>query len=171
MQLLWYFSTWISPVVQLVHDKKKLQGKVRTLVWTLSMRKRQIYTAIDSTIEIESAVYINSKPMDALNNSVLAWNSSDLPRRVSELILVSQRVEYRVGVSIIRHVLPVVIGLGTVGNVLSFLVLMRKRMRNTSVYFYLAMLACADTVVLYSSGFKTWIRLVSGFHALCSLVM
>ena len=77
-------------------------------------------------------------------------------------LLLSSRIEYKVGVAIVRHVLPIVIALGTMGNILSFFVLMRKRMRYTSVYFYLAMLSCADTVILYLSGFKTWIRLVTG---------
>ncbi len=59
-----------------------------------------------------------------------------------------------------------VICLGTIGNFLSFIVLMRKRMRRTSINFYLACLACADTVVLYTSGFKTWLRVVTGFEML-----
>ncbi len=74
----------------------------------------------------------------------------------------STNLHHAVGIFLIKYPLPVVIVLGTVGNVLSFLVLVKRRMRQTSVYVYLAMLACADTVVLYLSGFKTWIRLVTG---------
>ena len=39
-------------------------------------------------------------------------------------------------------------------------------MRYTSVYFYLQILACADTVVLYVSAFKTWIRILTGYELL-----
>ena len=73
-----------------------------------------------------------------------------------------RHLKYTIGIHIIQYVLPVVIVLGTVGNLLSFMVLMKRRMRHTSVYLYLAMLTCADTNVLYLSGFKTWIRLVTG---------
>ena len=66
---------------------------------------------------------------------------------------------------VLMHVvLPVVIAVGTFGNVMSFVVLLRPRMRHTSVYFYLKVLACADTAVLYVSGFKTWIRLQTGYE-------
>ena len=61
-------------------------------------------------------------------------------------------------------VLPVIVLLGTVGNVLAFCVLIRRRMRAKSVYFYLAVLACADTSVLYVSAFKAWIRFLTGFE-------
>ena len=74
----------------------------------------------------------------------------------------SKHIKYTIGIFIIKYMLPVVIALGTVGNLLSFLVLVKRRMRHTSVYLYLGMLTCADTVVLYLSGFKTWIRLVTG---------
>ncbi|ELT96697.1 hypothetical protein CAPTEDRAFT_132575, partial [Capitella teleta] len=60
--------------------------------------------------------------------------------------------------------LPIIIFGGTIGNVLSFLVLIRRRMRVTSVYFYLTVLSCSDTLVLYVSAFKTWVAEVSGFE-------
>jgi len=53
---------------------------------------------------------------------------------------------------------------GTVGNVMSIMVLLRPRMRGKSVYLFLLLLAVADTAVLYVSGFKTWIRVVTGFE-------
>jgi len=59
-----------------------------------------------------------------------------------------------------RCVMPVIIAVGTVGNLTSLVVLLRRRMRRTSVYLYLAVLALADVSVLYVSAFKTWIRLV-----------
>ena len=75
-------------------------------------------------------------------------------------------VEKEVSLAIVRYVWPLIIVAGTVGNILSFLVLIRRRMRRTPVYFYLAMLACADTLVLYLSGFKTWLRVITGFELL-----
>jgi len=58
------------------------------------------------------------------------------------------------------YVMPVIVAVGTVGNLTSLAVLMRRRMRRTSVYLYLTALALADVSVLYVSAFKTWIRLV-----------
>jgi len=60
-----------------------------------------------------------------------------------------------------RYLLPLVVAAGTFGNVTSLAVLLRRRMRRTSVYMYLSVLACTDLSVLYLSAFKTWFRLVS----------
>lgn len=69
-------------------------------------------------------------------------------------------------VTLMTYALPVIIIMGTIGNVLSFFVLVRCQMRNTSVYFYLLALAVADTSMLYVSAFKTWIRAVFGYELL-----
>jgi len=58
------------------------------------------------------------------------------------------------------YIMPIIIAVGTVGNLTSLAVLLRRRMRRTSVYLYLTALALADVGVLYVSAFKTWIRLV-----------
>ena len=74
--------------------------------------------------------------------------------------------ENTVAMVMVKGVWPVVILAGTVGNIMTFMVLIRRRMRRTPVYFYLAMLACADTSVLYLSGFKTWLRVMTGIEIL-----
>jgi len=85
------------------------------------------------------------------------------PRRLDQLILI--------------YLLPVIIVTGSFGNLLAGLVLLRPRMRMTSVYFYLLALAGADTLVLYTSAFKTWIRLLTNYELLhlsdvtCKLLM
>ena len=55
-------------------------------------------------------------------------------------------LEYKVGMAIVLWVFPVVIFVGTLGNLLSFIVLLTKRMRNTSVNIYLVYLALIDTL-------------------------
>ena len=72
----------------------------------------------------------------------------------------SEYTEAAVGRTIIIYIYPIIIFTGTLGNVLSFAVLMRRSMRDTSVYFYLAMLAIADLCVLYVSGLRAWARQV-----------
>ena len=68
----------------------------------------------------------------------------------------------RVTFALVRYLFPVIIAVGTTGNAISAAVMLRRRMRATSIYCYLLVLAVVDTVVLYVSAFKTWIRLVVG---------
>ena len=73
---------------------------------------------------------------------------------------------YKLALSLLLWTLPVIIACGTVGNVFSFILMLQREMRQTSTYFYLAILAIVDTIVLFASAFKTWIRLMSGFELL-----
>ena len=84
---------------------------------------------------------------------------------------------HTLAMTLLRTVIPVIVLMGTVGNTLSFCVLMRRRMRSTPMYFYLTLLAVADTFVLYVSAFKVWIRAMTRFEVLhlsnvgCKLIM
>ena len=63
-----------------------------------------------------------------------------------------------------RCIFPLLVIFGTIGHVLTLAVLIRPRMRNTSIYFYLMILSCSDAIVLWISCFKVWIRTVSDFE-------
>ena len=65
-------------------------------------------------------------------------------------------------VALVRYLWPLIVLVGTTGNALSAAVMLRRRMRATSIYCYLLVLAVVDTTVLYVSAFKTWLRFVSG---------
>jgi len=67
-----------------------------------------------------------------------------------------------VALAIVRYVLPVIVALGTAGNAVSAVVLVRRRLNGGSIDIYRLALAVADTTVLYVSAFKTWIRVVTG---------
>ncbi len=69
-------------------------------------------------------------------------------------------MEYRISMGLIQWGFPVLILIGLAGNSISFIVLVSRKLRNTSAYVYLAGLACADNGVLLLSAFKTWIRAV-----------
>ena len=73
--------------------------------------------------------------------------------------------EYRVSQVLGLYVFPVIIGLGTLGNVLSFLVLIRKSMRSSSTCFYMIFLAVADTMVLYFDTLRKWLSYINGYDA------
>lgn len=72
--------------------------------------------------------------------------------------------DYNLAMDLITYVMPIIIFTGTVGNIFSFMVMMRREMRQTPTFFYLAMLAIADSMVLFVSAFKSWLRTVSGFE-------
>ena len=63
------------------------------------------------------------------------------------------------------YVPPIILIIGTIGNILSFIILTRKRMTG-STYSYLAVLAIADTIYLYSALFRRWIRTLTGYDVL-----
>jgi len=74
--------------------------------------------------------------------------------------------EHTMAMTLLRTVIPMIVLMGTVGNTLSFCVLVRRNMRSTPMYFYLTLLAVADTFVLYVSAFKVWIRVLTQFEVL-----
>ena len=80
----------------------------------------------------------------------------DIPGQGSAIMIVRnyeqplmQYVEFRVHKHIILYVPPILMIFGTVGNLLAFAVLTRGAMRRNCSYVYLAVLAIADTLVLY----------------------
>ena len=96
---------------------------------------------------------------DIYDNDTMPWTARD------------------VAFALVRYLFPVIILVGTTGNLVSAAVMLRQRMRSTSIYRYLLVLAVVDTVVLYVSAFKTWLRLVSGVEwlhlstAACKIIM
>ena len=56
---------------------------------------------------------------------------------------------------------PVTLGFGTVGNVLTLVVMLRPAMRSTPTCVYMAALAVTDTIVLYSGAFRRLLQVVS----------
>jgi hypothetical protein len=70
---------------------------------------------------------------------------------------ISEYVEFRISEQLQLYVPPVLLLAGTLGNVLSFSVLMRRSMRATCTYNYLAALALLDTLVLYGDCLVSWL--------------
>jgi hypothetical protein len=73
-------------------------------------------------------------------------------------------VKRMVAYELYRYLFPVILVLGTTGNCLSMLVLRRRAMRRGCSSVYLTSLAAVDTIVLYVSGFKSWIRVQTQFE-------
>ena len=53
---------------------------------------------------------------------------------------------------------PILLILGTLGNVLTIVVLMRGKTRRSSTAIYLTALACSDLLVLYTGLLRQWIK-------------
>ena len=68
--------------------------------------------------------------------------------------------EYQAGVLIWKVVPPILILLGTIGNILSIVVLTRKSIKTSTTALYFTFLAASDLCVLYTGLLRHWIRYV-----------
>ena len=69
--------------------------------------------------------------------------------------------EYRIHKTILMYIPPIIIGLGTFGNLFAFIILKNRAMMKFSTYFFLMVMAVADTLVLYIGLFPLWIGAMS----------
>jgi len=74
---------------------------------------------------------------------------------------------YRLHKQMYVYVSPLIVAVGVVGNLLSFIVLVQKSFRHVSTYCYLIVLAVADTVVLTAGLLPKWIEQVSSNQYQC----
>ena len=81
-----------------------------------------------------------------------------------------QFTAHRVHKWLSRVVPPLIILLGSAGNVFSFCILRRKPMLKFSTYFYLMILALADTCVLYFGLVPLWLTEGVGYDVLAQSV-
>ena len=56
--------------------------------------------------------------------------------------------------------LPVLIIFGSIFNIMTFIVMRRKRMRVSSTCFYMAALAVTDTLVLWTGCLNQWFYII-----------
>ena len=75
-----------------------------------------------------------------------------------------QYSEYKARKTLILYIPPVLLFLGTFGNILSFIILMHRSMRRQSTYIYLAVLSITDTLVIYIGLLPIWIGELTGYN-------
>ncbi|XP_071105022.1 probable G-protein coupled receptor 139 [Haliotis cracherodii] len=80
--------------------------------------------------------------------------------------ILNSYVEYRWSRYLGIYCYPILVVLGTIGNVLSFIVMTRKTMLRSSTCYYMAVLAVADTMVLYFGCLRKWFAYLTGWDAL-----
>jgi hypothetical protein len=122
----------------------------------------QNYTSLETTV---SENFSNIIASDFNISSNLTYNATE-KSRIGDSGRPGENATMKLALGLLIWTLPVIITVGTAGNSFSFIVLLQREMRQTSTFFYLAILAIADTMVLFMSAFKTWIRLCSGFEML-----
>lgn len=71
--------------------------------------------------------------------------------------------EYVLQKRLLLYVPPILLVLGVVGNLLSFIILMRRSMRGCSTYLYLAVLSITDTLVLIVGLLRLWVGELTGY--------
>lgn len=122
------------------------------------MATQQNYTFLDQKFDL--GLNISENNFSAITNSVTQAVRSRHDGRLAD------NPTYKLALGLLLWLLPIIITVGTIGNIFSFIIMLQREMRQTSTFFYLAVLAVADTIVLFMSAFKTWIRLWSGFAML-----
>ena len=129
-------------------------------------RKWAIFFPLCERRIVQSRLWMHS-PLPR-NNSSNMFNATTVPTTWNKSGESTMTVswEHTLSFDIIRYIFPAIVFSGTTGNILSAIVLMRRSMRSKSIYFYLFLLSIADTIVLYASAFKTWIRILTGFEML-----
>ncbi len=82
-----------------------------------------------------------------------------------------EHLESSLGRNLWAYGSPVLIIIGTVGNLLSAVVMLRQNLRKCTTSLYLLVLAVVDTLVLYTGLLRHWILLWRGRpgHQHCSL--
>ena len=85
-------------------------------------------------------------------------DTEDLIRLLDEF---RNSYDYQIIIAMKIYLLPLIIAFGTVGNVASLIVFARWPVAQTATYFYMSALALADLSVLYVSGLRKWIELVT----------
>ena len=100
-----------------------------------------------------------------ITTSIIPDIGGDPPRRPTLQEILMAYSEYVWAVNLGTYVFPIIIGLGTIGNVLSFLIMIRRTMIITPTCFYMAILAISDTTILYVDCLRKWVFLMYGEDA------
>ena len=71
--------------------------------------------------------------------------------------------EYKLHKLLLLYVPPILLIVGTIGNLFSFVVLMMPPMRRVSTYLYVAALSVTDTLVLLVGLLRLWVAELQGY--------
>lgn len=72
--------------------------------------------------------------------------------------------QFQVGVAIHTYYFPAIVLVGIVGNILSFLVMVKPQNRHVSTCVYMASLSVFDTILIVYQGYSIWILPTFNLH-------
>ena len=115
-------------------------------------------------ISRENSTMENSTQMNDITK-VHGWPANTLPNTSSQEsnVTMASLDDAKMAVRIWLYGSPILIVGGTLGNVLSFTVMLRKKIRNSTTSLYLLVLSVVDTVVLYTGLLRLYIKHSSGY--------
>lgn len=145
-------TPWAAPVI----STSKLMANPTPTTWYES-------TAAGSTLNTNPFKAHNNFTNPVKNLNTTTSNSSmsndtyniDSNNEESEML---QTIEY-IGTVMNFYYLPIIVGTGSIGNILSVFVFFRTKLRKLSSSFYLAALAVSDTCFLFGL-FVQWLNFV-----------
>lgn len=70
--------------------------------------------------------------------------------------------EYVIAINLWKYGSPILLTLGSIGNLITFIVLMQRKNRGSSTAMYLTALALSDILILWTGLFREWIRYLNG---------
>jgi len=99
---------------------------------------------------VDKRAVVSEKRTNELGAMYVKWYERDLMNNGA----------YRLHKQLYVYVSPIIVVVGVIGNLLSFIVLVQKATRSVSTYCYLIVLAVADTVVLTAGLLPKWVEQV-----------
>ena len=102
----------------------------------------------NSLNDSEVGTVVEESNNDSMTESPPKYSPSQLL-----LIAASNLLKFKVGMAIHRYYLPVIIGIGMIGNFLSLAVMLRRHNRRISCCVYMAALAVTDSCSLFVGGY------------------
>ncbi|XP_053406318.1 putative G-protein coupled receptor F59B2.13 [Mercenaria mercenaria] len=119
-------------------------------------------TTLFENFTTENVTFRNNLSSSIANRTTLSTTTttSDISPPIDDILSVYW--EYNTAYNLGLYGFPVLIILGTIGNILSLVVMLRENMRRRTTCFYMSMVAIFDTLVLNFSCLLQWLEYIQG---------
>ena len=97
------------------------------------------------------------------NNSVTTEDMDEFMRKASSYL------QFKIGEGIHYYYFPAIVLIGIIGNILSFLVMVKPQNRHISTCVYMASLSVSDTILIIYQGYSIWILPTFKLHPFVSM--
>ena len=136
------------------------------LTATIQVTDGRGFRAFFRCINSKWKLFLSKMPRPNLTQN---WNQShNISWNQSRKINIDNLEHAKAAVAIWRYCSPILIVVGTIGNILSFAVMLRKKIRESTTSLYLCVLAIVDTAVLYTGLLRNYIANSYGYYIIDS---